>query len=154
MTPRATEIKLIQIGRAALGLDDATYRQMLRNLCDGKTSSKDLSDSQRQVVLKHMKARGFVVKPKAGSPAAAEAGWQRAPQMRKLRAMWYAMAERGHVDRPADTAACNAAIESWAKRHLAATLPLEALRFATGPQMDALIEAMKRWCTRLGVPLA
>lgn len=154
MTTAAQEIKLIQIGRRALQLDDDTYRAMLANLTGGKTSSTALSDSERQRVLAHMKASGFVVKPRADSPAAAEQGWQRAPQMRKLRAMWYLLADRGHVARPADMAACNAAIEIWAKRQLIGQpVPLASLRFATGPQMDKLVEALKAWCARLGLAL-
>lgn len=155
MTAAALEIKLIQIGRNALHLDDATYRQMLSNLSGGKTSSKALTATERQAVLRHMKAHGFVVTPKAGTTAAAEADWQRAPQMRKLRAMWYLLADGGHVDRPADMAACNAAIQAWAERQLSGLQagPFSHLRFATGPQMDTLIEGMKLWCTRLDLAL-
>lgn len=154
MSTAAQEIKLIQIGRRALQLDEPTYRAMLANLTGGKTSSKALSEAERKAVLTHMKARGFVVQPRADSPAAAEQGWQRAPQMRKLRAMWYLLADGGHTARPADMAACNVAIEVWAKRQLINhSAPLAALRFATGPQMDKLVEALKAWCARLGLPL-
>ena len=154
MTTAAQEIKLIQIGRRALQRDEATYRAMLANLTGGKTSSTALSEAERKTVLTHMKARGFVVKPRADSPAVAEQGWQRAPQMRKLRAMWYLLADDGHVARPADMVACNAGIEAWAKRQLSGqAAALASLRFATGPQMDKLIEAMKAWCARLGLAL-
>lgn len=153
-TAAALEIKLIQIGRRALGLDTETYRALLGNLTGGKTSSKALTERERKVVLDHMKARGFVVKPKPGSAGAAESGWQRAPSMRKLRAMWYLLADAGHVDRPADVLACNAAVEAWAKRQLSTHLPpLAALRFASGEQIDKLINAMKAWCARLGLPV-
>ena len=154
MSTAAQEIKLIQIGRRALQIDEPTYRAMLGNLAGGKTSSKALSEAERRAVLAHMKAHGFVVKPRADSPAAAEQGWPRAAQMRKLRAMWYLLADGGHVARPADMAACNTAIEAWAKRQLGKQdVPLAALRFATGAQMDKLVEALKAWCTRLGLPL-
>jgi len=99
-----------------------------------------------------MKARGFVVKPKAGTAAARDTGWQREPQMRKLRAMWWMLADAGHVDTPADVDACTAAVEAWALRQLSTSLPpLAALRFATGPQMNSLVEAMKAWCDRVGL---
>lgn len=152
-TAAAHEIKLIQIGRSALRLDDDTYRAMLANLASGKTSSKLLTADERQAVLQHLKAHGFVVKPKAGSKAAAADTWQREPQMRKLRAMYYVLADAGAVDRPADMAACNAAVEAWAKRQLAGSMtPLDAMRFASGTQMDKLIEAMKYWLARLHLP--
>lgn len=158
-TPRtaaAQEITLIQIGRTALGLDDATYRQMLANICGGKTSSKALTAGERQAVLKHMKARGFVIKPKAPKHSAGET-WHREPQLRKLRAMWWTLADAGHVERPADAAACTAAVEAWAIRHLASggklhLAPLAAIRFASGPQMNELVEGMKKWLERLRLP--
>ena len=153
-TAASTEIKLIQIGRRALGLAEDTYRLMLSNLTGGKTSSTALTPAERQAVLTHMKARGFKVKPKA--PALDET-WHREPQLRKLRAMWWTLADAGHVDRPANAAACTAAVEAWAIRHLAAggakhQAPLSAIRFATGPQMNDLVEGMKKWLGRVGLP--
>ena len=141
------EVTLIQIGRRALGLDDETYRALLSNLTGGKTSSKALTSTERQVVLTHMKARGFVVKPRA---AAADA-WQHEPKMRKLRAMWYVLADAGAVDLPVDKAACNAAVEAWAQRQMSRwpSAPTR-LRFATGAQMAKLIEECKAWLQRLG----
>ena len=152
-TQAAREIRLIQIGRSALRLDDDTYRSMLAGLCNGKTSSTKLTADERAKVLQHLKASGFVIQPKAGGPTALEAGWQRAPQMRKLRAMWYALAAAGHVDEPDDIEACNAAIETWAKRQLNTGLHpvLHSMRFATGAQMDKLIEMLKRWHRRVGL---
>jgi phage gp16-like protein len=134
-----------------LQLDDATYRAMLARLCNGKTSSTQLNATERKAVLAHMKASGFVVKPKAKA-AQAEEGWQRAPQMRKLRAMWYVLADAGHVERPADTDACNASVQAWAVRQLSGSKhPLETLRFATGLQMSELVEGLKAWCDRVGL---
>ena len=154
MSTALREITLIQIGRRAMGLDEDTYRAMLSNITGGKTSSKALTGPERQAVLQHMKARGFVVKPKTGGPAEAESSWQRAPQMRKLRALWYLLADAGHVAQPLDMTACNDAIELWAKRQLSTHKPpLATIRFATGPQMDKLVEALKAWCVRVELPL-
>ncbi len=97
MTSAATEIKLIHIGRSALGLDDATYRQMLARLCGGKTSSKLLDQAERQSVLQHLKASGFKVRPNTTN---LDNAWRRGAQMRKLRAMWYALAAAGEGHRP------------------------------------------------------
>lgn len=156
-TAAATEIKLIQIGRRALGLDDATYRAMLGNLTGGKTSSTALTAAERQTVLTHMKARGFEVKPRAKQAGQLDATWHREPQLRLLRAMWWQLADAGHVERPANAAACTAAVEAWAIRHLSSPAsgapPLAALRFASGLQMNALIEGMKKWLRRVGLPV-
>lgn len=150
MTTAATEIKLIKIGQRALGLDDGTYRAMLANLAGGKTSSTALTSGERQRVLAHLKASGFVLVPKAGSTTADEAAWQHGPQLRKLRAMWWLLAADGHVAKPATVEACTAAVEVWAKRQLIKP-PLAAMRFATTPQMDKLIESLKAWCARAGL---
>lgn len=150
----ALEIKLIHIGRSALGMDDATYRAMLARLCSGKTSSKALTGAERQAVLAHMKASGFTVKPRGKSTSPAGIDWQREPQLLKLRALWYLLADAGAVERPADTLACNAAIEAWAKRQFSARKPpLDALRFASGPQMNDLVEQAKQWARRVGAPV-
>ena len=150
-TEAQREITLIQIGRSTLGLDDDTYRSMLAGLCGGKTSSKALTGPERQRVIKHMRASGFVIKPKTGATAHEQTAWQREPQLRKLRAMWYLLADAGQVERPGDTPACNAAIETWALRQLSSHKPpLAALRFASGAQMTALVQALKRWCLRVG----
>lgn len=141
------EVKLIQVGRQALGLDDETYRAMLSNLCGGKTSSKALSPRERQVVLSHMKARGFELKPRRQAAGKAATGWQREPQMAKLRKLWYLLADAGAVERPASTEACNAAIETWARGRVQ---HLERMRFATGMQMSKLIEEATAWALRVG----
>ena len=73
------------------------------------------------------------------------------PQVRKLKAMWYALAEVGAVARPASAAACTAAVGVWAKRqsHGWKVGHLDALRFADGNQLARLIEEMKAWGERV-----
>lgn len=149
MTSAATEIKLIHIARQALGMDDDTYRAMLANLCGGKTSSKALTDVERQKVLRHFKSRGFVLKRKSGGQT--EDAWRRRPLMRKLRALWYLLADAGAVDHPVDAHACDAAIEAWAMRQMPG---LAALRLAHDQdQMVPLIEAAKKWALRVDAPV-
>lgn len=142
----AIEIRLIHIGKTALGLDDDTYRAMLAGQCGGKTSSKQLTPRERQKVLSHMKACGFVVQSRGGRATGA---WHREPQMSKLRAIWYSLADVGAVARPADAQACDDAIEAWDKRQLPR---LDALRFASGWQMSQLIEDAKAWQARVDAP--
>lgn len=148
---QATEIKLIHIARGALKLAEDTYRALLAQYGNGATSSTALSASQRRHLLQHFKACGFQLRPKAGKTGS---DWRREPQMRKLRAMWYRLADVAAVDQPADSASCDQAIETWAKRQLQhETPPLDALRFASGQQMNTLIEAMKAWGERVGAEI-
>ena len=152
MDAQAHEIKLIHIGRQALGMDDDTYRALLARLGHGKTSSKDLTELERLEVLRHMKNSGFVIRPRPGSAAAKANGWARTPEMTKLRALWWGLADAGAVTRPASHQACDDALDAWAVRQLSTQQPaLDALRFASAAQMQALIEALKQWHQRLGL---
>lgn len=148
-TIRKRELGLIHMAKAHLQLSQADYEHVLHQVT-GKTSSADLDAAGRDLLLKHFKRLGFVVraKPRARQPL-------REPQHRKLRAMWYALADVGAVERPADALACQAALEGWAKRQLNGTRlgPLDALGFASGEQLNKLIEEMKRWGERVGADL-
>jgi len=145
------EIKLIHVAKGALHMDDATYRAILADKGAGATSSTQLTAPQRQAVLQHLKACGFVAKARPGSPAAKASGWVRSPEMTKLRALWWALADVQAVTRPASHQACDDALNAWAVRQLGtATPPLAALRFASGEQMRQLIEALKQWAHRVG----
>lgn len=144
---RKRELALIHLAKATLGLSRDDYEHVLRAVT-GQTSAADLDAAGREKLLKHFKSKGFVVKAKAG---AARALGIREPQIKKLQAMWYSLSDAGAVDRPASIEACNRAVEAWAKEQLAthALGPLDALRFATGAQLDKLIESMKRWGQRV-----
>ena len=151
---RKREIVLIQLAKAFFakrdGMTDGDYRAVMRQIT-GKTSSADLDAAGREKLLQHFKAKGFVVIARPTKPGAVRAAFIREPQVKKLMAMWYALAEAAAVARPASHTACSAAIEAWAKEQLAThTLgPMDALRFATGEQLNHLVEAMKLWGRRV-----
>ncbi len=66
---RRRELAQIHIAKAQLGLDEETYRAMLRTI--GRVNSAaDLGDQGRKAVLDHLKSRGFVAKQstKKGAP--------------------------------------------------------------------------------------
>lgn len=146
---RRTDIATIKMGQAALGMDDASYRTLLL-VNTGKNSAALMNAFERRKVIARMALLGF---KRPDAPRKAGDGLSiREPQVRKLRAMWYALAEAGAVDQPADAVACDKAIESWGKKQLAhdrGVGVMDALRFATGQQLDHLIEAMKAWGHRV-----
>lgn len=156
---RKREIVLIQLAKTFFakrdGLTDEDYRAGLM-MVTGKVSSAALNADERDKLLKHYKAKGFVVKPKAttaGKPArsAASSSYIREPQVKKLLAMWYALAHAGAVTTPATHSAASDAVQAWAKDQLATHRlgPMDALRFATGEQLNHLVEAMKLWGQRV-----
>jgi phage gp16-like protein len=143
---KAMEIKLIKMGQAHLGWDDELYRATMARLCGGKTSSTALTWQERKALLDYMKANGFVVK--SNKPHAGGAGgraWDNG--MSKLRAIWYALADAGAVKRPETTEQLDEAINTWAKRMQPR---ISHVRFASGVQVQLLIEAAKKWAKRVG----
>lgn len=140
----------IHVLKGLLKLQDDDYRALLNNLV-GKTSSKEMTTAEQAKVRTHMAGlaeRMGVQRPAPkGSPAAKER-----PQVRKLKAMWWALAEVGAVDRPADAAACSQAVEAWAKRQATGSKVgrIDSLRFADSLQLNKLIEEMKAWGERVG----
>lgn len=147
---RKRELGLIHMAKAHLQLSQADYEHVLSEVT-GKTSAADLDAAGRDKLLRHFKAKGFKV---LRTTRAGGMSWGD-PQRRKLRAMWYMLAEAGAVDRPADGQACDAAIEAWAKRQLNGTAlgPFDALRFASGDQLSKLIEEMKAWGGRVNAEI-
>ena len=134
---RAALIKLIQVARRDLGrlsgLDDLAYRDILRTI--GKSESlaaMDLPGMER--VLAHMKAKGFVVRPKTGDrPQTIN------PDASKVRALWLFLHALGEVRDPSERA-----LAAYVKR----IAKVEDLRWARGDAITALIETLKKWAMR------
>ncbi len=92
---RRRELGLIHQAKAALGLDDETYRTMLATVTakpgkPGKRSAADLDWRERKAVLDHLKtvaAGADGGRPKLPrSPRAATVAPEKAPLVRKIRA--------------------------------------------------------------------
>lgn len=99
-------IKLVHVAKNQLMLADADYRAMLANASCGKTSSTKLSADELNIVLRQMKARGFVVTTKAQAasgtadiPVRDDSG-----QMEMIRGLWLELHELGAVRNPSELA--------------------------------------------------
>ena len=144
MKPAANHIAAIHVLKSKLQLSDDDYRALLKNLTQ-KTSSKDLTDKERQAVrdhLQHLAERTGVAKPlqrRGGGRTFAQAKAAASPRERKVWALWHQLHRDGLVH---DTSA--AALNAWVQR----TVHVSALAFATAPQLDTLIEALKAWQQR------
>ena len=140
----ANHIAAIHVLKSKLQLSDDDYRALLKNLTH-KTSSKDLSDKERQAVRDHMQQlaeRAGVAKPlRRHTPARtfAQAKAAASPRERKVWALWNQLARDGVVHNPSATA-----LNAWVER----TVHVSALRFANSAQLDVLIEALKAWQQR------
>lgn len=152
-------IAAIHVLKNLLKLQDDDYRALLITLV-GKSSCKDMTNAQQVVVRTHMdklaKKMG-VQKPGRGAKPQG-AGAQRPedrPQVRKLKAMWWALADVDAVERPDGPAGCARAVEAWAKRQASSGKlgAFDALRFASAEQLNKLIEEMKAWGQRVGAKM-
>lgn len=128
-------IAAMHVAKKQLGLDDDTYRAALIKVT-GKSSSADMSESERQKVLEHFRASGF---------KGAATGRRKPLEGRfagKLQALWIAGWNLGLVRDRDDRA-----LIAFVKRQTG----IEHVRFVRHGQ-DAMkaIEALKGWLTRAG----
>ena len=134
----------IHVLKSKLQLKDDDYRALLKSLTQ-KTSSKDLTDKERQAVRDHLQNLGErmgVVKPgrrRAPARTFAQAKAEASPRERKVWALWHQLHRDGLVH---DTSP--AALNAWVQR----TVHVSALAFANAAQLDTLIEALKAWQQR------
>ncbi len=144
---RAKEITLIHVLSGQIGLDEDTRRGMLAQLT-GKRSSKDLTWQERKRVIDHLVSKGAKVttprKPgrKTGAPSRP---LDTSAQASKVRALWIALHGLGAVRDPSE-----AALAGYTKR----IAKVDALQWATGEQLETLIETLKKWVIRVCAELA
>ncbi|WOI47703.1 regulatory protein GemA [Acidovorax sp. BLS4] len=132
--------------KSKLALSDDDYRALLSNLT-GKTSSKGMTATEQRQVREHMQhlaeRMGVVPATTRRQPLTreqfAKAKAAASPRERKVWALWLQLHRDGLVDNPS-----RAALDAWVHRQVG----VSALRFASGAQLDTLIEALKAWQTR------
>ena len=138
----ANHIAAIHVLKSKLRLSDEDYRALLVNLT-GKASSKELPPAQQEAVRDHMQALAVklgLARPTRGRRTTfAQSKNAASPRERKVWALWHQLYRDGKLR---DNSA--AALNAWVQR----TVGVAALRFATGPMLDTLIEALKAWDAR------
>ena len=128
-------IAAIHALKSTLQLSDDDYRALLYQLT-GQTSSKEMSEAQKYQVRDHLQG---LTERMGLAPATGQAKKDASPKERKVWALWHQLGRDGLL-RNTNTRALNA----WVER----TVHVSALRFATGAQLDTLIEALKQWQKR------
>lgn len=130
-----TALAAIHVAKKQLGLDDESYRAVLKRVT-GKSSSAEMDEAERQRVVEEMRRLGFTKKKpaKSGRPAG--------PYAAKLQALWIAGWNLGIVRDRRD-----AALTAFVKRQTG----LDHTRFLRYPEdASKAIEALKGWLSREG----
>ncbi|MDQ1196516.1 regulatory protein GemA [Agrobacterium sp. SORGH_AS 787] len=136
-------IAAIKIEQKKLGLDDDTYRLKLQHLT-GKTSTKDMTEAERQKVL--VSLRGNQPKPVAFRHDGRDGKHRLSGKyLPKMRALWIACYNLGIIEDKRDVA-----LEAFA---MGRQLPeISDMRFVHKPEDAAsVIEALKGMLARYGV---
>lgn len=135
----------IHVLKSKLRLTDEDYRALLLQLTE-KSSSKDMSEAERQHVRDHLQKlaqRMGVVPPTQRRPYTLAKFDQvkaaASPKERKVWALWHQLGRDGLVQNTGPQA-----LNAWVKR----TVHVSALQFANSAQLDTLIEALKAWKER------
>lgn len=127
----------IHVLKGKLRMRDEDYRALLNHLT-GHTSSKDCTPDQQRRVRAHLQklaeAHGVASPARRADFEARKA--EASPRERKVWALWNQLHRDGRIAN-----ASGQALNAWVKRQAG----VDALRFCTGAQLDALIEALKRW---------
>lgn len=131
---RRAELAKIHCAAKELGLDDETYRAMLRKLT-GHNSAAKLDKRQRGAVLDEMRRLGF--RPPQTLNLDQRPG---EPQERLALALWRDLGELGVLDDPSE-----AGLRRFAKR----TCGIDSLKWADALAMNKVIEGLKAWRARV-----
>ncbi|WP_031438203.1 gp16 family protein [Methylobacter tundripaludum] len=120
-----SELAMIHIAKKQLGMDDDTYRAMLKQVA-GVNSASELTEKTRAKVLDHLKKVGFKASKHKGRPHNLDTKAGNAKQLSKIEAL---LADAG---RPWAYAA------SMAKR----MYKKDALEFCSGTELAGIIAAL------------
>jgi len=136
-------IKLLHVAKRDLNMAEDSYRGIILEASKGaKESSKDLTLTELERALDHMKRCGFkVVRQAAKGPAREKPSRALAgdPESTKIRALWLMLNDLGAVKNPSE-----AALAAYVKR----ITGVEALQWIDGLQAERLIETLKKWALR------
>jgi phage gp16-like protein len=128
-------IQLIHVAKGQLGMDDDTYRNMLKQLTQ-KDSTKLLTVGQLNRVVAHLQGLGFKIqtKNKQSAPKTFD------PQSKKIRALWLELHHLGHIQDSSETA-----LAAYVKR----ITGIESLAWLSTAQASQVIETLKHWLLRV-----
>jgi phage gp16-like protein len=142
MTPQAddkarrADLAAIHVAKKELRWDDATYRDVLQEVC-GVRSSADLDFTGRRRWLAHLR-KCVAQATTTAKPAAARRKPLTRPQA-KVWSLWMQLADKDLVH-----ARTMPAINAWVARQTG----VDRLEWLTPHQLSLVLESLKRWLAR------
>lgn len=140
--------RMIHVGCRQLGIDGETRRD-LQLVVTGKDSMADMDDADLQKMLEALKQRGFKTGFKADSKGRHPVA--RRADVRMIHALWGALGRAGKLKVPG-RAGLNAFIRARFEKKWGA-VPIDVDALVEWAQISDVIDALKDWCAREGVPL-
>lgn len=137
--------KLIHAGCRELGID-ADTRRALQLQATGKASMAEMTEADLRLVADRLKARGF---DPARSGRRRHAPAPRA-DLRLVHALWGVLGRAGKLDNPT-----RAGLNAFVRRRFGnawGSVPADVDMLRDHRQIDDLIQALRAWCDREGVP--
>lgn len=137
-------LKLVQIGKRELQMDDEAYRNLLEEVT-GQRSSRGLPDFKLSMVIDRMKSLGFV--PRQQSQPQTNPRRYRSSEAPKILAIWITMFKQGFVRNGSDQA-----LDAYVKRmtsQINGGSGVAKLEWAKSEQAVYVLESLKEWHSRV-----
>lgn len=124
-------IQLVHIGKSQLNMDDESYRLLIQQQFD-KRSSKELSEQELRQLVKILQQKGAAIHLPFGRS-------ELSPMSKKIWALWKSMAKKGIIVDDSSSALNN---------YIARILPNKQWNKLTMAEASQVIESLKQWQKR------
>ncbi|MEQ9865037.1 gp16 family protein [Pectobacterium aroidearum] len=142
-------IRLIHVAKSKLKIDDDTYRTLLANVANGKTSCSEMNHKELESVYSAMREKGFKRSFKKHSPRVKpdSKGRSRAEEIPKIRAVWITMHQHGFIN-SSDERSLNAYVKRMTVK-LNNGKGVDELGWLDSSLAYRVLESLKQWHIRL-----
>lgn len=142
-------IRLIHVAKGKLKMDDDTYRVLLGNTANGKTSCSKMSHAELVNVYSEFQQRGFKRSFKKTPPRVKpnSKGNPRVEEISKIRAIWFVMYRHSFVGSDSELA-----LNAYVKRmtsQLNKGVGVDEVGWLDGWLAFRVLECIKQWHIRL-----
>lgn len=136
---KAKLIRLVHVAKNQLMLNDSEYRKIIASCACGKTSSKELSIAELELVMRSMKSHGFIVTINNKNHSQQQKIYANDPQSKMIRGLWIELYEMGEVNDNSEMA-----LAKFTKRMTG----VDHYAFLDSDRASQLIEHLKAWRKR------